>query len=288
MKPPEFSYQAPTSLDDALALLQADSDAKVLAGGQSLIPLLGLRLASPSLLVDLRRVPGLDGVTRRDGVVTIGAMVRQRRAEQDEAIRACAPLLATAARHIAHPQIRSRGTIGGSIAHADPAGELPAVLVALEGRVRTQSPGGERVHGAERFFTGFLSTALAPDEIVTAVELDVAAPRTGAACVEVAQRSGDYALCGAVVQVTLAPDDRIEHARVALLGLTDRPVRARRVEAALVGEPGTAAVAAAAARQAGDAGTPIDDPQAPADYRLHVAEVVTRRASEQALDEARR
>lgn len=288
MKPPEFDYEAPATLDDALTLLRDDADAKLLAGGQSLIPLLALRLAAPSLLVDLRRVPGLDTIERHGGVITIGAMVRQRRAERDDAIRACAPLVASAARHVAHPQIRSRGTVGGSVAHADPAAELPAVLVALGGRVRTVSSSGERVHAAEDFFTGFLSSALAFDEIVTAVELDVAPPRTGAACVEVAQRAGDYALCGAVAQVTLADGRHIEDARVALLGLSDRPVRARATEAALVGETATAATAAAAAQHAADAGTPIDDPQAPAEYRLHLAEVVTRRALEQALEDASR
>jgi carbon-monoxide dehydrogenase medium subunit len=288
LKPPEFDYRAPTSLDDAVALLHDDPDAKLLAGGQSLIPLLGLRLASPSQLVDLRRIPGLNTVERNDGVLMIGAMVRQRRAEQDGQIRACAPLIATAARHVAHPQIRSRGTIGGSIAHADPAAELPAALVALDGRVHTVSPAGQRVHSAEAFFTGFLSTALAGDEILTALELDVVRPRTGTACVEVAQRAGDYALCGAVAQVTLAENGTVEDARVALFGLADRPVRAHAAEAALTGEPATAASAGSAARHAQEAATPIDDPQAPAEYRLHLAEVVTRRALEQALEEAAR
>jgi carbon-monoxide dehydrogenase medium subunit len=215
-------------------------------------------------------------------------MVRQRRLEQDREVQEAAPLLAAAARHVAHPQIRSRGTIGGSIAHADPAAELPAVLVALDGHVITASPSGERVHRAEEFFTGFLSTALAGDEIITGLEVEVPAPRTGAACVEVAQRAGDYALCGAVAQVTLGQDDSIQDARVALLGLGDRPVRAGATESALRGEPATAASAAAAARHAGEAATPVDDPQAPAEYRLHLAEVVTRRAIEQAIQEAAR
>jgi carbon-monoxide dehydrogenase medium subunit len=286
LKPPDFDYQAPPTLDGALGILRDDPGAKVLAGGQSLIPLLGLRLASPSLLVDLRRVPGLDTVERRDGVVRIGAMVRQRRAEQDAVLLACAPLLSKATRHVAHPQIRSRGTIGGSVAHADPAAEIPAVLVALEGRICTSSPSSERVHAAEQFFTGFLSTLLASDEIVTAIELDVPRPRTGTACVEVTQRAGDYALCGAVAQVSLSESDTVEDARVALLGVADRAVRARATETALVGEAPTAAAAAAAARQAGHGISPIEDPQAPAEYRLHLADVVTRRALEQAMDDA--
>lgn len=285
MKPSDFEYAAPDTLDEAIGLLAGEPDAKVLAGGQSLVPLLSLRLAAPSLLVDLRRVPGLAGVERANGEVTVGAMVRQRSAERDDAIRDAVPLMAAALRHIAHPQVRSQGTIGGSIAHADPAAELPAVLMALEGRVRVRGPRGERVIAADDFFTGFLSTALAEDEIVTAIELDAAGARTGAACVEVAQRAGDYALCGAVAQVTL-DGDHVAGARVALFGIGDRPLRARAVEVALAGEPATAAAAAAAASEAGAEADPIDDPQVPAEYRLHLAQVVARRALEQAMEEA--
>lgn len=285
MKPSDFEYAAPDTLDEAIGLLAGEPDAKVLAGGQSLVPLLSLRLAAPSLLVDLRRVPGLAGVERANGEVTVGAMVRQRSAERDHAIRDAVPLMAAALRHIAHPQVRSQGTIGGSIAHADPAAELPAVLMALEGRVRVRGPRGERVIAAADFFTGFLSTALAEDEIVTAIELDAAGARTGAACVEVAQRAGDYALCGAVAQVTL-DGDHVAGARVALFGIGDRPLRARAVEVALAGEPATGAAAAAAASEAGAEADPIDDPQVPAEYRLHLAQVVARRALEQAMEEA--
>jgi carbon-monoxide dehydrogenase medium subunit len=285
VKPSDFEYEAPDTLEEAIGLLAGEPGAKVLAGGQSLVPLLSLRLAAPSLLVDLRRVPGLAAVERANGEVTVGAMVRQRSAERDDRIRDAAPLMAAALRHIAHPQVRSQGTVGGSIAHADPAAELPAVLVALDGRVRMRGPRGERVIAADDFFTGFLSTALAEDEIVTAIELDAAPPRTGAACIELAQRAGDYALCGAVAQVTL-DDDRVAGARVALFGIGDRPVRARAVEAALTGEVATPAAAAAAASEAGAEADPIDDPQVPAEYRLHLAEVVARRALEQAMDGA--
>jgi carbon-monoxide dehydrogenase medium subunit len=285
VKPAEFDYAAPETLDEALGLLAGDTGAKLLAGGQSLVPLLSLRLAAPSLLVDLRCVPGLDGVERANGVVRVGAMVRQRYAEHDEGLRAATPLLSAALRHIAHPQVRSQGTIGGSIAHADPAAELPAVLVALDGRVRARGPAGERVIAAGEFFSGFLSTALHDDEVLTSIELDAAVPHTGAACVEIAQRAGDYALCGAVAQVTLE-GGRVADARLALLGIGDRPVRARTLEAALAGEPATPAAATAAARHAGDEANPIDDPQLPAEYRLHLAQVVARRALEQAMEEA--
>jgi carbon-monoxide dehydrogenase medium subunit len=159
------------------------------------------------------------------------------------------------------------------------------VLVALDGRVRARGPSGERVIGAKDFFTGFLSTSLAEDEIVTAIEFEAAKPHTGAACVEVAQRAGDYALCGAVAQLTL-DGGNVAEARVALLGIGDRPVRAHTLEAALAGEPATQAAIAAAATHAAAEANPVDDPQVPAEYRLHLAQVVARRALEQALEKA--
>jgi len=286
MKPPEFGYVAPESLPEALAVLAGDPFAKVLAGGQSLVPLLNLRLAFPSVLVDLRRVAGLDEIRRDGDQLVLGAMVRQRAAERNPAVASAAPLVSAALGHVAHPQIRSQGTIGGSVAHADPAAELPAVLTAMDGRVRVRGPGGERVVGADRLYTGFLETALAEDEIVTAVELRAVPPRTGAACVEIAQRAGDYALCGAVAQVTLEAGGRVAEARVALFGIADRPRRARAVEAALAGELAEPETFAAAAAHASHGLDPTDDPRAPAEYRLHLARVVTRRALQQAVEEA--
>jgi carbon-monoxide dehydrogenase medium subunit len=284
VKPAELDYAAPTSLDDAIGLL-ASRDAKVLAGGQSLVPLLNMRLAAPGLLVDLRSVPGLDEIRRDGDDLVIGATVRQRRAERDATIREAAPLVAEALRHVGHPQIRSRGTIGGSIAHADPAAELPAVLLALDGRVRARGPTGEREIAAADFFQGFLTTALAEDEILVAITLPAAGPGTGAGCVEIAQRAGDYAACGAVAQVTLV-GDRVADARVALIGAIDRPVRARTVEEALIGSAGTPQDIAAGAAHASDGLDPTPDPRVPAEYRLHLARVVARRALEQATERA--
>jgi aerobic carbon-monoxide dehydrogenase medium subunit len=284
VKPAELDYAAPTSLDDAIELLKS-RDAKVLAGGQSLVPLLNLRLAAPELLVDLRAVPGLSEIRRDGDHLVIGATVRQRHAERDATIRRDAPLVAEALRHVGHPQIRSRGTIGGSIAHADPAGELPAVLVALDGRVTAQGPGGGRKIDAADFFQGFLMTALAEDEILLSVTIPAAPAHTGAGCVEIAQRAGDYAACGAVAQVTL-DGDTVADARVALIGATDRPVRARAVEEALNGTGASASDIAAAAAHASDELEPTPDPRVPAAYRLHLARVVTRRALEQAKERA--
>jgi aerobic carbon-monoxide dehydrogenase medium subunit len=289
VKPPELDYAAPQTLDEAARLLAGTPEAKVLAGGQSLMPLLNFRLAAPPLLVDLARVPGLGGVERSNGAFAIGAMVRQRRAERDRSLTEAVPLLREALRHVAHPQIRSRGTVCGSVAHADPAAELPAVLVALDGRVRVHGPGGsERAVEARELYASYFTTTLEPEEIVTAVELPVAAPRTGAACVEVARRAGDYALCGALAQVTLDPGGAVADARVALFGVGATPVRASAVEEALRGERPDAERLAGAAARAADGLEPPDDMQASADYRRHLARVLSRRALTAASAEAER
>jgi aerobic carbon-monoxide dehydrogenase medium subunit len=285
VKPPAFDYVAPGTLDEATSALRDNPEAKVLAGGQSLLPLLNFRLAQPALLVDLRRVPGLDGISDANGHVRIGAMVRQRRAEESDVLAKRCPLVADALRHVAHPQIRSRGTVGGSIAHADPAAELPAVLVALDGRVRAVGPGGERWIEAVDLYKSFFTTSLAADEILAEVELPAAPPRTGTACVEIARRAGDYAICGAVAQISLADDGAIADARLALLGVGSRPYRARAVEAALAGaEPGAIEDAA---QTADDGLEPLADVNSSPDYKRHLARVVTRRALEQALGRAR-
>jgi carbon-monoxide dehydrogenase medium subunit len=286
VKPPPFDYASPDSIDEAAALLADHDQAKVLAGGQSLLPLLNFRLAAPSLLVDLRRISGLRAVERVDGAVHIGAMVTQRGAEHDESLARDVPLLREALRFVAHPQIRSRGTIVGSVAHADPAAELPAVLVALDGRVHVRSSGGTRSIDAADLYEGFFSTSLRPDEIVTAVELPTAAPRTGAACVELAQRAGDYAICGAVVQVTRDGGGVVEDVRVALLGVGRRPARAGAVEERLRGEAPTPELLDEAAARASDGLSPAADRQASADYRRHLARVLVRRGLEQALERA--
>jgi aerobic carbon-monoxide dehydrogenase medium subunit len=285
VKPPEFDYVAPETLAEAIAALRGEPEAKVLAGGQSLIPLLNFRLAGPALLVDLRRVPGLDRIESRDGAVSIGAMTRQRDAEESALLHERVPLLGEALRHVAHPQIRSRGTVGGSIAHADPAAELPAVLVALGGRVRAVSAGGERWLHADDLYTGFFTTALEPDEVLVEVELPAAPPRTGAACVEVARRAGDYAICGAVAQVSLHDDGRIADARLALVGVGSRPAAAPVAEL-LRDEAAEQARFAEAARAAAAGLEPVDDVQATAEYRRHLAWVLGRRALEQAAARA--
>jgi carbon-monoxide dehydrogenase medium subunit len=286
VKPPDFDYASPDALEDVFALLRGSADAKVLAGGQSLIPLLNFRLAAPALLVDLRRVRGLEGVERADATIHIGAMVRQRAAESNALLKETVPLLVEALRHVAHPQIRSRGTVGGSIAHADPAAELPAVLVALDGRIRVESANGGRWIDARDVYAGFLTTSLDPDEVLTLVELPMAPSRTGAACVEVARRNGDYALCGTLVQVTLSGDGAVDDVRIALLGVGQTPRRATAVESVLRGEMPISAKVAEAAAEAAEGLEPADEPQASAAFRRHLARVLVRRALELAIGRA--
>jgi carbon-monoxide dehydrogenase medium subunit len=284
VKPPPFDYAAPESLDEAIGLLAGDLDAKPLAGGQSLVPLLSMRLAYPDLLVDLRRIAGLDTISESRGHLVIGAMVRQLEAETSHSVAARCPLVVQALRHVAHPQIRARGTVCGSIAHADPAGELPAVAVALDARARVRGPGGERVVPAANLYLGIFTTSLAEGEIVTAVEFPVADDGAGSACVEVARRAGDYALCGAVAQVSRA-DGLVAGARLALFGVADRPVRAVAAEAELLEAPVADAPDLAARAVAEELMFP-DDLELPADYRRQVAAVSAQRAVFQALEAA--
>jgi aerobic carbon-monoxide dehydrogenase medium subunit len=285
MKPPELDYVTPISLDEVVDTLRREPDAKILAGGQSMLPLLNFRLAAPSLLVDLARVPGLDAIELDGGTARIGAMVRQRRAEEHAELAEAIPLFHEALRHVAHPQIRSRGTIGGSVAHADPAAELPAVLLALDGRIQARGPAGARTVAAGDLFAGFLTTTLSPDEVLTTVELPAAPARTGAACVELSRRAGDYALCGVVAQVTL-DDGLAADVRVALFGVGQQPVRARATEEIVCGEHPDADRVAAAADYAAEGLDPADDVHATASYRRHLARVLTRRALTVALERA--
>lgn len=287
MKAAEFEYSAPTSLEGALELLAADEDAKVLAGGQSLVALLNLRLTYPSRLVDLRLVPELEGVAVDGDAVRIGAMTRQRAAERDPQLAARCPLLVDALAHVAHPQIRNRGTVGGSIAHADPAAELPAVALALDATMRLAGPDGEREVAAADFFAGFLMTAIDPDEVLVEVAFPAIVARTGTACVEVSRRPGDFAICGAVSQVTLGGDGKVAEARLAFFGVDDRALRPAGVEAALAGSDGGEAALAAAAEHALDGWEPMDDPQMSAEYRAQLARVVARRALGEAVGRAR-
>ncbi len=285
MKPPRFAYHAPASAEEALGLLARHGEAaRVLAGGQSLVPMLNFRLARPEHLVDINRVPGLDGISvAADGGLRLGARVRQRALERSPLIAERCPLLAQAMPFVGHPQIRTRGTLGGSLAHADPAAELPAVMVALGAELTLRRATGERRVAAEEFFVAALSSALAPDELVIEIALPAWPARTGGELREVAVRRGDFALGGAVATLTLDGQGRVSAARVVCFGVASRPVRMTGAEASLVGGAPTPTAFAEAGRLAREAADPHEDIHASAGYRKRLAGILTARALAGAL-----
>jgi carbon-monoxide dehydrogenase medium subunit len=287
LKPPPFIYFAPDTLDEALDLLREHGDeAKVLAGGQSLVPLLALRLARPSVLVDLNRIPAMSDIWASNGTVILGAMTRDRQAERSELVRQRVPLLADALPLIGHVAIRTRGTVGGSLAHADPAAELPAVALTLDASLSVRSAaGGERTIAASNFFEGFLSTSLRPDEVLTHITFPAARPGTGTSFMEAARRHGDFAIVGAGTSVTIE-GGLVADARIVLIGVAGTPLRRPDADRQLVGTSGdSAAVTAAAAAAAADL-EPTSDLHGTSAYRRHVAGVMVRRALEQAISRA--
>ncbi len=284
MKPAPFQYAAPESVEETLALLRAHgADGKLLAGGQSLVPLLNMRLARPSVIIDLNRVPGLDYV-RENGEVAIGAMTRQRTAERSPVVARRLPLLANALPLVGHLQIRTRGTVGGSMAHADPSAELPAVLVALEGSVVVRGPHGTRRLTADEFFVSYLTTALAPDELLVEVRFP-AHEQEGTAFLEVARRHGDYALVG-VAATMMMHDGRCARARLAFTGVGPVPVRLPEAEAALQGRALTEAAMTELRKIVAGRIEPESDIHASAEYRREVAGVLAQRALRRAAERA--
>jgi CO/xanthine dehydrogenase FAD-binding subunit len=279
MKPSRFEYVAPRTEDEALGLLaQHGERAKVLAGGQSLIPLMNFRLAQPEVVIDINRLPSLAYVQTADGGVAIGALTRQRALERDAAVRARLPILAEACHLIGHAPIRHRGTVGGNLAHADPASELPAVMVALGAEMVAASRRGRRTIAAEQFFTGPLTTALRPEELLTQIRVPDLPARTGGAFVEMSRRAGDYALVGVAALITLDEAGRCERARIALCGAGAIPVRAAEAERVLTGERPQGAAIDEAARRAAQATSPTSDIHASAAFRRKLAQHFTREA----------
>jgi carbon-monoxide dehydrogenase medium subunit len=277
VKPAPFRYVAAESLEHALAAKAgAGEDAKFLAGGQSLVPAMNFRLAQPAALIDLNGLADLDDVRAEGGALRIGALARHRRIERDPLVARHAPLLAEAAPHVAHPQIRNRGTFCGNLAHADPASEFPAVVLALGARMRARSTRGERWIGASDFFRGVFTTALAPDEMLVEVELPPAPARTGACFLEVARRRGDYALVGVAAVVTLGAEGKVASARVALCNAGATPVLVAVDD--LDGAP----------EQVRKAIDPPENVHATGAFRRHLAGVLTRRALAAALERAGR
>jgi len=285
MKPPPFEYHAAASVEEAVGLLAEHGDeAKVLAGGQSLVPLLALRLARPAHLIDINGVGDLGSVANGSGL-TLGALVRHRVAERSEVVRRANPLFADALGLIGHVAIRNRGTVGGSVAHADPAAELPTVLVALDGEVEVRSGRGTRRVAARDLFEGFLTTSLAADELLTAVRCPAWAAGTGWSYQEFSRRSGDFAVAGTAVTLRVE-GGTIAEARIALSGVSATPVRATEAEKALAGQRPSADAWAAAAAAAAAGVDPPSDVHGTAAYRRHLVGSLVRRALAEASTRA--
>lgn len=287
MKLPPFEYEAPTTVAGAVDLLAEHGDeASVLAGGQSLIPLLALRLARPAVIIDINGIDELSGVSVVDGQVAIGAVTREYVAEESGTVAGTLPLLAAALPLIGHEAIRSRGTIGGSLAHADPAAELPAVARALDAEFVVRGPSGTRVIPAAQWFEGYLTTARRPDELLVEVRFPAARPDTGVSFEEVARRHGDFAIVGLAASLVMS-GGVIGEARLAFAGVSDVPHRATAAEDLLAGETPSAELFDEAARRATEDLDPPGDLHGSPDYRKTVAAAVARRALRAATDNAR-
>ena len=286
MKLPHVDYEAPKTVAEAVELLaEHEDEASVLAGGQSLIPLLALRLANPAVLIDINGVDELSGVSAADGWVAVGAMTREYIAEESGTVADAVPLLAAALPLIGHEAIRSRGTIGGSLAHADPAAELPAVALALDAEFVVRSQSGMRVIPAQDWFEGYLTTSRRPDELLVEVRFPAARPGTGVAFQEIARRHGDFAIVGLAASLVLS-GEVISDARLAFAGVSDVPVRASAAEDLLVGERPSTELFDEAARRATEDLDPPGDLHGSSDYRKTVAAAVVRRGLRAAADSA--
>ena len=289
MKPAPFEYFAPENVREALALLEQYGDeAKILAGGQSLMPLMNLRLARPKVVIDINRLSDLQNVSScSNGDLVIGALSRQRTVERSDLVQRENPVLAATVPLISHPQIRNRGTVGGSIAHADAAAELPALSVALEAEFTVRSVQGQRVIQSQDFFRGYMTTALEPIELLTEIRIPAWDPAFGWAVGEVSRREGDFALVGIIVLLRLDENDYCEKARIVLFGVGAAPVRMRKAEEMLRGRRADGNAIAEAARIVSEELEPDSDLHASAQYRKEVAGTLTRRSLVEALTRAR-
>jgi carbon-monoxide dehydrogenase medium subunit len=277
VKPAPFAYQKARTLKEAIALLSKHKDdARLLAGGQSLIATLNMRLSAPALLIDINGIKGLDGIARKGKFIEIGALARHSQVERSELIARHAPLIARAMPHIGHPAIRNRGTFGGSIAFADPAAELPACLVALDGEIEIAGPKGKRRVKPDAFFKGLFETALREREVITALRVPAADKNSRVGFAELARRHGDYAIVGLAASARAA-GTALSDVRLAFFGVGDTPVRAKKSEAALAGGDVDAAVAALDL-------DPQDDVQASAAVKKHLAGVLLRRVAKQLME----
>jgi len=287
MKPPLFRYQAPRTLKEAVVALASDPDAMVLAGGQSLLPAMNFRLANPSLLVDIQHVAELKGIAIEGGQIIVKAMTRHRELELDERVRAANPLLNEAMAHVAHIPIRNRGTVVGSLCHADGAAEVPLVLVLLGGSVLVEGPAGRREIAADEFFRFHLTTTRRRDEIAFEARFPVLRADSGSAFDEVTRRHGDYAIAGVGAVVRMNADGRTSEVRLAACGVTSRPIRLPEAEKLLTGTALSEADLKAAGRAAAEAVTAPDDMHASTAYRRRAVATLVRRMAAKAVTRAR-
>jgi carbon-monoxide dehydrogenase medium subunit len=288
MKPPPFDYVLPGSVREAVSLLkQHDGEAKLIAGGQSLMPLLNMRLARPAALIDINRLTDLDYVREADGGLAIGAITRQRTVEKSDLVKNHLPVLHAALQYVSHPQIRNRGTFGGSLAHADPSAECPAVALVLDAEFCIAGPEGERKVMAGDFFLTYLTTALGPAEMLTEVRLPLLPARTGWSVQELSRRHGDFAMAGVVAVTTLDASGKCSAARIVLFGVAPTPIRAPAAEQVLAGAKPSEAVFEQAGKKASEAvEEPLSDMHATGEFRRHLAGVLTRRALAEASSRA--
>lgn len=288
MKPAPFEYYIPDSLEQALDLLRQYGDtARLLAGGQSLVPAMNFRVVQPGVLIDLNRLAELKYIRDDNATLHIGAMTRERELEFDPVISNKTPLLAEAMPHVAHPQIRNRGTLGGSLANADPAAELPVIMLALGARLKVRHADSERWVDAQNFFTGMFTTDLAADEMLVEIELPFLSPHTGWSFMEVAPRAGDYALMGMAALVTLDEDQRCKHVRLVYLNAGDGPMDAREAAGILEGKiPNAESIDEAADLASQKEINPFGNIHASAEFQRHLARVLTRKTLKQAIERA--
>lgn len=288
MKPAPFEYHAPDSLDQVLELMsERAEEAKILAGGQSLVPAMNFRIVQPGVLIDLNRVPELSYICEEDTLMRIGAMARERHLEFDASIADRVPLLTEAVPFIAHPQIRNRGTIGGSLVNADPAAELPVLMLALSARLKAKRVSGERWIAAHDFFSGMFTTALAPDEILVEIELPFMPAHTGWSFMEVAPRAGDYALMGVAALLTLGENRTCKEAKLVYLNAGDGPVDAKEAAGMLVNETLSDTLIESAAAIASEKEiNPFGNIHTSPEFQRHLANVLTKKALKQAMQRA--
>jgi aerobic carbon-monoxide dehydrogenase medium subunit len=287
MIPAAFDYIAPRSLDEAVrALSEHGEEAKLLAGGHSLLPLLKLRLANPKLLIDLGKVPGLNEINQRADKIVVGALATHYQIESSKLLKSKCPLLSETARFIGDVQVRNRGTIGGSLSHADPSADWPAAIVALGSELKLSGPRGDRLVSAEEFFLGAMTTAIESTEILTEIRVPVSSRRYGSAYFKMAQQASGFAIVGVAVWLRMDAKDGCEDIGVGVTGLSDKPIRAKTVEERLRGNKLTSKLIEESASQVAENSYPLEDLHASAKFRAHLARVYTTRAIQEATRRA--